>query len=51
MILHDTKKRLVTDHVFDEQSQWEILTYETRKFSIHYSKVIAKEKRKKQHMC
>ena len=47
--IHDTKKRLVTDDVFDEQSQWEILLYEIQKSSIHYSKVIAKEKRKKQH--
>ena len=45
--IHDTQKRLVTDNVFDEQSQWEILKYEIRKFTIRYSKVIAKEKRKK----
>ena len=47
--IHDTKKRLVTDDIFDKQSQWEILKYEIQKFTIHYSKVIAKEKRKKQH--
>ena len=47
--IRDTKKRLVNDDVFDEQSQCEILKYEIRKFSIRYSKVIAKEKRKKQH--
>ena len=47
--IHDTKKKLVTDDVFDEQSQWEILKFEIRKFSIPYLKVIAKEKRKKQH--
>ena len=41
-----TKERLVTVVVFDKQSQWEILEYEIRKFSIRYSKVIAKEKRK-----
>ena len=46
---HDTKKRLVTENVFDQQSQWKILKYEIRKFSILYSKVIAKEKKKKQH--
>ena len=46
---HDTNKRLVTDDVFDEKSQWEILKYEIRKCTIEYSKVIAKEKRKKQH--
>ena len=45
--IHDTKEKLVTDDVFDEQSQWEILKFEIRKFSIPYSKVIAKEKRKK----
>ena len=45
--IHDTQKKLVTDDVFDEQSQWEILKFEIRKFSIPYSKVIAKEKRKK----
>ena len=32
---------------FDQQSLWEILKYETRKSSIYYSKVIAKEKQKK----
>ena len=47
--IHDTKKRLVTDDVFVEQSQWEILKYEIRKFTMRCSKVIAKEKRKKQH--
>ena len=47
--IHDTKKRLVTEDIFDEQSQWEILKYEIWKFSRHYWKVIAKEKRKKQH--
>ena len=47
--IHDTKKRLVTDDVFDKQSQWENLKYEIRKFTIRYSKVITKEKRKKQH--
>ena len=47
--MHDTKKRLVIDDVFDEQSQWEILKYEIRKFTMRYSKLIAKEKRKKQH--
>ena len=47
--IHDTKKRLLTENVFDEQPQWEILKYEIRKFSIRYSKVIAKEKRKEQH--
>ena len=26
--IHDTEKRFVTDDVFDEQSQWEILKYE-----------------------
>ena len=26
--IHDSKKRFVTDEVFDEQSQWEILKYE-----------------------
>ena len=44
--IHDTKNRLVTDDVFDEQSHWEIFTYEIWKFSISYSKVIAKEKEK-----
>ena len=46
--IHDTKKRLVTEDVFEEQSQWEILKHEIRKFSIRYSKVTAWEKRKKQ---
>ena len=46
---YNTKKRLVTEDVFDEQSQWKILKSEIRKFSIRYSKVIVKEKRKKQH--
>ena len=47
--IHDTKKRLVTEDVFDQQSQWEILKHEIRKFSIRYSEVIAKDKREKQH--
>ena len=47
--IHDAKKRLVLEHVSYEQSQWEILKYEIRKFSIRSTKVIAKEKRKKQH--
>ena len=47
--IHDTKKTLLTEDVFDKQSQWEILKYEIRKFPIRYSKVIAKEKRKKQY--
>ena len=47
--IRDTKKRLVNDDVFDEQSQCEILKYEIRKFSIRYSKVIVKIKRKKLH--
>ena len=47
--IHDIKKKFVTDNVFDKQSQWEILKYEIRKFAMLYSKVIAKEKRKKQH--
>ena len=47
--IHDTKKRLVMKDVFDEQSQWEILKYEIKKFSIRYSKVIANETRKKQY--
>ena len=46
--IHGTKKRLVTEDVFDEQFQWEIQKYEIRKFSIRYSKVIAKE-RQNQH--
>ena len=45
--IHDTKKGVVTEDVFDQQSQWENLKYEIRTFSICYSKVIAKEKRKK----
>ena len=44
---HDTKKSLVTDDAFDEKSQWEILEYEIQKFSVRYSKVIAKKKRNK----
>ena len=47
--IHDTNKRRVTDDVFDKQSQWETVKYEIQKFAIHYSKVIAKKKRKKQH--
>ena len=46
--IHDAKERVVTKDVFVEQSRWEILKHEIRKFSIRYSKVIAKEKRKKQ---
>ena len=44
--IYDTKKRLVTDDVFDKQSQWEILKYEIQKFYICYSKVNTKEKKK-----
>ena len=44
--LYDAKKRVETENVFDEQSQWEILQYEIQKFSIRYSKAIAMEKRK-----
>ena len=40
---------LVIEDIFDEQSRWQILKYEIQKYSIRYSKVIAKEKRKKQH--
>ena len=47
--IHDTKKRLVMKDVFDKQSQWEILKYEIKNFSIRYSKVIANETRKKQY--
>ena len=47
--IHDANKRRVNDDVFDEQSQWETVKYEIQKFAIHYSKVIAKKKRKKQH--
>ena len=47
--IHDTKKTLLTEDVFDEQSQGGILKYEILKFSVRYSKVIAEEKRKKQH--
>ena len=47
--IYNTNKRLVTEDVFVEQSQWEILKSEIRKFSIRYSKVIVKEKRKNQH--
>ena len=47
--IHDTMKTLLTKDVFEEQSQWEILKYEIRIFSIRYLKVIANEKRKKQH--
>ena len=47
--IHDTEKRLVNEDLYNQQSHWEILKYEIRKFSIRYSKVIAEEKRKKQH--
>ena len=47
--VHDTNKRLETDDVFDEQSQWENLKYEIGKVAIHQAKVTAKKKRKKQH--
>ena len=47
--IHGTNKRLVTEDAFDQQSQWEILKYEIRKFSLRFSKVIAEEKRKKQY--
>ena len=43
------RKMLVTKDIFDERSQWQILKYEMRKSSIHYTKAIVKEKRKKQH--
>ena len=43
--IYDTKKRLVTEDVFDQQSQYDILKYGIQKFSIRYSKVIAKEKK------
>ena len=33
--VHDTNKRLETDDVFDEQSQWENLKYEIGKVAIH----------------
>ena len=45
--IRHTKKILVTKDVYDQQSQYEILKYEIGKFSVRYSKVIAKEK--KQH--
>ena len=45
--IHDTKKTLITEDVFDKLFQWEILKYEIREFSIQYSKLIAKEKKKK----
>ena len=45
--IHDTKKRLVTEDVFDQQSLWEILKSEIPKFSIRYSKVTAKKKKRK----
>ena len=48
--IRDTKKRFLTKDIFDEQSQWEILKCEIRQFSICYSKVIAKEKWKTQHV-
>ena len=42
------KDLYIINDVFDEQVKWEILKYEIQKFTIRYSKVIAKEKRKKQ---
>ena len=33
--------------MFFQQSQWEILKYEIRKFSVRYSKVIAEKKSEK----
>ena len=47
--IHDTKNRLVTKDVFDQQSQWEILKFEIQKLSRCCLKVITKEKSKKQH--
>ena len=41
------RKMLVTEDIFDKQSQWQISKYKIHKFSIRYSKVIVKEKRKK----
>ena len=46
--IHNTKKRFVSENVFDQQSLLEILMYEIRKLSIRHSKVIAKVKRKRQ---
>ena len=40
--IYDTKKKLVTEDALDKQSQWEILKYEIWKFSVRYSKIIAK---------
>ena len=37
------EKALIED-ALDKQSQWEILKYEIWKFSIRYSKIIAKKK-------
>ena len=45
--IHGTKKRLIIEDVFDQQSQWKILKYDIQKFWIPYLKLIAKEKRKK----
>ena len=47
--IHDTNKTLLIKDAFDEQAQWEVLKSEIQKFSIRYSKVIAKDKRKKPH--
>ena len=46
--IHNTKKRLVSKNVFDQQSLLEILKHEVRKISIRHSKIIAKVKRKRQ---
>ena len=46
--IHNTKKRLVSKNVFDQQSLFEILKHEVRKISIRHSKIIAKVKRKRQ---
>ena len=35
--IHDTKKRLLTEDVFHNQSQWEISKYQIQKFSLSYS--------------
>ena len=43
--IHDTKKRLLTEDVFDKQSQWEISKYEMQKFSL----CLLRKKEKKQH--
>ena len=45
--IHDTKKSLVTEDVFDQQSQWEILKYETTNFSTCYSKDNCRGKKRK----